>query len=68
MVGPLADGLGHPVGERIALFGEILGGVAEEHGAGRRPDQPGAMRLIEGLEQGQPVGCGVGAEEVGIPG
>ena len=68
VVGPLADGLGNPVGQFVTLFGEVRGGVAEEHGAGRRPDHPGAVRLVEGLQQSQPIGCGLGAEKVGIPG
>ena len=44
------------------------GGLAEEHRGRRGPDQPAAVRLLEGLEQAQPVVRGRRGEDVGVAG
>ena len=68
VIGPLADGLGDAVGELIATGGKILGAVAEEHGGRSRPHHTRAVRLVEGLQQRQPVAARLGGVDVGITG
>ena len=68
VVGPLPDGLGDAVGQRITAGGKVFGGLAEEHRRRGRAHHPGAVRLVERLQQGQPVVAGVGGEDVGVAG
>ena len=59
---PGAQRLGDLVGEVVAARVELLGGVAEEAGERRRPDPRAAVRLLERLQQGQPLERGRGRE------
>ena len=68
VIGPLTQGVGDPIGQRVTLGGKGFGGLAEEHGRRRRPHQPGAVRLIECLQQAQPVVGRRRAEDVGVAG
>ena len=67
VVGPLPDGVRDAVGQRITLIRKLFGGMAEEHRGGDGAHQSGAVRLVERLQQGQPVVAGIGGEDVGIP-
>ncbi len=51
VVRPLPQGLCDAIGERIAAAGKIVGGLAEEHRRGGGAHDPGAMRLVERLQQ-----------------
>ena len=52
---PLVQGHAELVERGVVVDGELLGGPAEEVGQRRRPGQPGALRLLERAEQGEPV-------------
>ena len=66
--GPAAQLLGHPVGQRITACGKGFGRLAEEQRRRRGAHQPGPVRLVERLQQAQPVVCGAGGEHVRVPG
>ena len=68
MVGPLPEGVGDTVGQRIPVGGKLFGGVPEEHRRRGRANHPGPVRLVERLQQGQPVVAGVGGEDVRVTG
>ena len=68
MVGPFPNGVGHPVGERIALCRKLFGTVTEEHRRRSSPDHPGSVRLVERLQQGQPVIACLRGEHIGVTG
>ena len=65
---PLPQRLGDLVGEGVAALGEIGGGLAEEHGRRRGAHHARAVRLVERLEQRQPVRRRLGFEHIGITG
>ena len=50
MVGPLANRVGDPVGQLVALGGKGFRGLAEEHRRGGGAHQSGAVRLVERLQ------------------
>ena len=68
VVGPLAQRVGDAIGQRVTLGGKGFGGLAEEHRRRRRAHQPGAVRLVECLQQAQPVVGRRRAEHVGVAG
>ena len=52
----------------VATRDQRLGGLAEEHRRRRRPHHARAVRLLEGLQQRQPVGGRRRGEDVGVAG
>ena len=68
VVGPGPQRLADPVGEVVATGVQAGGGLAEEHRGRRRAHQPGAVRLLERLEQAQPVLRRLRGEDVEVAG
>ena len=68
VVGPGPQRLADPVGEVVATGVQAGGGLAEEHRGRRRADQPGAVRLLERLEQAEPVLGRLRGEDVEVAG
>ena len=68
VVGPLPDGFGDGVGQRVALGSKVFGGVAEEHRGSGGADHTGPVRLVERLQHGQPVVARLGVEHIGVTG
>ncbi len=60
---PVAQRLGDLVGEPVAALGEVAGGVADEAGERRGPHARAAVRLLEGLEQREPLDRRGGGED-----
>ena len=61
VIGPLPQRLGDAVGQRVTAVDEVFGGLAEEHRRRGGPHHAGAVRLVERLQQAQPVLGGLGA-------
>ena len=57
-----------PVGQRVAALDKGLGGLAEEHRRRGGAHHARAVRLVERLQQAQPVLGGLGVEHVGVAG
>ena len=68
VVGPGPERLPDPVGQRVAAGVQAGGGLPEEHRGRRGPHQPGAVRLLERLQQAQPVPGRLRGEDVEVAG
>ncbi len=67
-LGPGPQPVGHLVGEVVTPPVELGGRVTEEAGQCGGPDPGAAVRLLERLEQGQPLHGGRGGEDAAAPG
>ncbi len=67
-LGPAAQRVGDLVGEVVAAGVELGGGVAEEAGERGRPHPRAAVRLLQRLEQRQPLDGGRGGEDAAAAG
>ena len=56
------------IGQLIALGGKLFRGLAEEHRRRGGAHHPGAVRLVERLQQRQPIVGGLRLEHVGVAG
>jgi len=68
MRGPFAQRVCNPVGQPITSGGNRFRGFAEEHRRRGGMHHPGAVRLVERLQQTQPIFGGFGGEHVGVAG
>ena len=68
MTRPLPQRLRDVVGQLVAALDEIVGRLAEEHRRRGGAHHAGTVRLVERLQQAQPVLGGVGVEDVGVAG
>ena len=68
MARPLPQRLGDLVRKLVTARCEILGRLAEEHCRRGRAHHARTVRLVERLQQAQPVRGGVGVEDVGVAG
>ncbi len=66
-VGPAPHGVGHLVGEAVAALVELARGQSHEAGQRRGPHPGTAVRLLERLEQGEPLDGGGGREHAATP-
>ncbi len=62
-LGPVPQGLGHLVGQPVTPLVDLAGRAAQEAGQRRRPHPGAAVRLLEALEQGEPLDGGGGGED-----
>ncbi len=68
VTGPLPQRFRDPVRQRVTARGQRLRRHAEEHRRRGGPHHPGTVRLVERLQQAQPVLGGVRPEDVGVAG
>ncbi len=68
MRGPFPQRVRNPIGQRITAGRKRFRGLAEEHRRRGGVDHPGAVRLVERLQQTQPVFGGLRGEHVGVAG
>ena len=68
MTRPLPQRLRDPISQHVTTGGKRFRRVAEEHRRRGGANHPGSVRLIECLQQAQPVLGGVRPEDVGVTG
>ncbi len=68
LVGPIPQRGSHLVGQRVTTAREVAGRLTEEHRGGGGPHQPGAVRLVERIQQEQPFLGGIGGENIAFSG